>query len=84
MEEIPQASVVPLFTWKALIFAFPVELRITDRFRQVVTGRIVSRTVTITEQDAVNPKISLASKVAVFVPTFIQVKLLGETEVNAI
>ena len=81
---MPQASVVPLFTWKALRVAFPALFRITVIFRQVVTGRTVSLTVTIAEQVAVNPKISLAMSVAVLVPTFTQVKLFGFTEVKAI
>ena len=82
--EIPQASVVPLFTMNGLMLTFPAPFRTTVILRHVVTGLIVSRTVTVEEQLAVKPKISLTVRIAVFVPIFTQVKLFGLTEVNAI
>ena len=82
--EIPQASVVPLFTMNGLMITFPDPFSTTVILRQVVTGLIVSRTVTVEEQLAVKPKMSLTVRIAVFVPIFTQVKLFGLTEVNAI
>ena len=81
IEEIPQASVVPLFTKNGITLTLPELLRITVAFLHVVTGRTVSRTVTFAEQDALRPKISVATNVEILAPVFKQVKLFGVTEV---
>ena len=83
-EAIPQASEEPLFTSAAVIVAFPVASKETVMFRHNAVGETVSSTVTVELQVAVFPLVSVTVKMTVFVPTSEQLKLLGETDREAI
>lgn len=83
-EAIPQASFDPLFTCAAVIEAVPAAFRFTVTFLQRAVGGVLSITVTVAEQVDELPLLSVTVKITLLVPTFAQVKELGETESEAI
>src|SRR6185503_14790264 len=76
---MPQASLLPLFTWAAVIVALPVASRFTVMFWQTAVGATSSFTVTVAVQVELLPFTSVTVSVTVFGPTLAQVKVLGVT-----
>ena len=77
---IPQASVEPLFTWDAVIDAFPEAFNWTVMFWVVTIGTMVSITVTVAVavDELLLPSVTV--NVTVFAPVLEQTNVLGETE----
>ena len=83
IEAMPQASADPLLTWEPIMVAFPEPSKGTVIFWVVTEGLIVSITVTVLLPVVLFPFTSVIVNVTVFVPVFKQLKLNGETVVEA-
>ena len=76
---ILQLSVEPLFNCEPAILAFPVASKYTEIFLAIALGLIVSITVTIAVPVWTLLLKSVAVKVTVFGPTWVQLNEVGET-----
>jgi hypothetical protein len=74
MLAMPQASLLPLSTWPAVILAEPAPFNCTVRFWQIATGATLSSTVTVAVQVLLLPLTSVTVKTSVFAPTSEQTK----------
>jgi hypothetical protein len=79
MLSISQLSVEPLFTCAGVMLTVPAEFTYTVIVRVVVTGRIVSRTVTVAVALLKLPLLSNMVSVTVLLPRFEQSNILGTT-----
>src|SRR5690606_30805475 len=81
-EAMPQASALPLFTAATARVALPTASSCTVAFWQTAVGATLSCTVTVAEQVAVLPLLSVAVRVTVLAPVFEQSNavLLSDSE----
>src|SRR5690606_32303056 len=84
IEDIPQLSLLPLFTSSAVMVACPMASKYTVMCCAWTTGAISSTTVTVACAVEKFPEPSYTVKVTVLVPILLQLKLSGITLIEAI
>src|SRR5213594_254730 len=73
---MPEASVLPLSSWTAVMVAWPLASNWTVMFWQTAVGGTVSTTVTVAVQVEVLPLLSVTVRVTRLVPTLLTSKLV--------
>src|SRR6266516_4297258 len=73
---MPEASVLPLSSWTAVMVAWPLASNWTVMFWQTAVGGTVSITVTVAVQVELLPLLSVTVSVTVLVPMVVQSKLV--------